>query len=259
MTDHPNINQWSSLASVYDQFRPGPPPAIVPLLCQLARTDSPQLVVDLGCGTGLATRIWADHAERVIGIEPNDAMREVAATNTSANMSYQSGYGHATTLPDSSVDIVIIASALHWMEPKATVDEIHRILRSGGVFASVDFRFPPTIDWELDQAFIAVHQRSQAVTIADKLGQPQRQSGHMDLLAAKMRYTSEVMMHTTQSGTVDDLIGLARTDPDYQRARQQGSSDTELGITYLQQLAEQRWGNQLPQWYLHYRIRLAIK
>ncbi|GJM69351.1 hypothetical protein HMSSN036_15670 [Paenibacillus macerans] len=39
---------------------------------------APEYVADVGCGTGLSTMIWLKHAERVIGIEPNDDMRGVA-------------------------------------------------------------------------------------------------------------------------------------------------------------------------------------
>jgi predicted RNA methylase len=41
-------------------------------------------VVDLGSGTGLSTGIWAAHAERVVGIEPLDEMRQVAEATTTA-------------------------------------------------------------------------------------------------------------------------------------------------------------------------------
>lgn len=34
--------------------------------------SKPDLVVDLGCGTGLSTVIWRGHCNKVIGIEPSD-------------------------------------------------------------------------------------------------------------------------------------------------------------------------------------------
>jgi hypothetical protein len=36
-----------------------PPPALLDLRCQLIRTPTPRLVVDLGSGTGLSTAVWA--------------------------------------------------------------------------------------------------------------------------------------------------------------------------------------------------------
>lgn len=72
---HQRIAQWSGGAEHYDSFRPAAPVALPPLLIRLAETSYHALVVDLGCGTGLSTLLWADTAERVIGIEPNDDMR----------------------------------------------------------------------------------------------------------------------------------------------------------------------------------------
>ena len=65
-------------AADYDRYRPGPPSVLLELLPLLAGGGRPRLVVDLGSGTGLSTRPWAEVAEQVVGIEPNDAMRDHA-------------------------------------------------------------------------------------------------------------------------------------------------------------------------------------
>src|SRR5262249_48629656 len=43
------------------------------------------------------------------------------------------------------------AQSFHWMEPTATLAEIARILRPGGLFAAYDYDWPPAIQWELDR------------------------------------------------------------------------------------------------------------
>jgi predicted O-methyltransferase YrrM len=80
----------SGFAARYHAHRPRPPAALVDVLLQLAGTRRPRLVVDLGSGTGISTTIWVSHAERVIGIEPLDEMRKVAAAGAApANVSYR--------------------------------------------------------------------------------------------------------------------------------------------------------------------------
>src|SRR5215208_6283024 len=69
-------------AERYDRYRPRPPIALLELLPPLAGVERPRLVVDLGSGTGLSTRFWADDADEVVGIEPNDAMRAWAEEST---------------------------------------------------------------------------------------------------------------------------------------------------------------------------------
>ena len=68
----------AGFAARYDAYRPIPPPALLDLLCQFVQTPAPRLVVDLGSGTGLSTAVWAERAQRVIGIEPLEAMRRTA-------------------------------------------------------------------------------------------------------------------------------------------------------------------------------------
>src|SRR5690606_15398774 len=112
----------------------------------LAAVERPALVVDVGSGTGLSTRLWAGRADQVIGIEPGDDMRRQAEAQTAApSVRYQPGYSTATGLPDACADIVTVSQALHWMEPEPTFAEMARILRPGGVFAAFDCDWPPTM------------------------------------------------------------------------------------------------------------------
>ena len=68
----------------------------------LAGTRRPRRVVDLGCGTGLSTRFWAPHADEVVGVEPNDAMRAFAETATeSHNIRYIGASAYQTGLADA--------------------------------------------------------------------------------------------------------------------------------------------------------------
>ena len=87
-------------AATYDRYRPGPPEVLLDMLPRLAGMERPRLVVDLGSGTGLSTRAWADRAEEVVGIEPNDAMRMEAEGATQAeNVRYLGGSSYETGLP----------------------------------------------------------------------------------------------------------------------------------------------------------------
>ncbi|MBI4637067.1 MAG: class I SAM-dependent methyltransferase [Candidatus Rokubacteria bacterium] len=150
----------SGFASTYHAHRPRPPLAIVELLMQLAQTGRPDLVVDLGSGTGLSTVVWATHAKRVTGIEPLDEMRVVAAANSTAqNLYFEPGVAQATGLPDGVADIVTCAQSLHDMEPEGALAEIARLLRPGGVFAAYDYDWPPVVHCEAEEAFLFFAQR----------------------------------------------------------------------------------------------------
>ena len=72
-------------AELYDGSRPRPPAVIRDVLVRCAGGDRPALVIDLGCGTGLSTRLWAEHAYRVVGVEANPAMIERARASSPAS------------------------------------------------------------------------------------------------------------------------------------------------------------------------------
>src|SRR5258708_16982206 len=156
---------WTGKASGYNRVRPTPPPALPDLLMQVIGMAHPALVVDLGSGTGLSTAIWGERAERVIGIEPNADMRKEAVHKVedhpyAAPIEYREGVAHQTGLPDGCADIVTAAQSFHWMEPTATLAEIARILRPGGLFAAYDYDWPPTLHSELDLLAQEVGKRS---------------------------------------------------------------------------------------------------
>ena len=72
------------------------------LLCLEAQVERPRLVVDLGSGTGLSTRAWAERAHEVVGVEPNAEMRSRPRRTRPANVNYVGGYADATGLPDDA-------------------------------------------------------------------------------------------------------------------------------------------------------------
>jgi SAM-dependent methyltransferase len=124
-------------AADYDRYRPGPPSVLLELLPLLAGGGRPRLVVDLGSGTGLSTRPWAEVAEQVVGIEPNDAMRDHAeGASDLANVRYLGCSSYETGLPAASADIVTAAQSLQWMRRKDLFREVARILRTGGVLCA---------------------------------------------------------------------------------------------------------------------------
>src|SRR5579859_3330170 len=113
------------------------------MFTQLIHEVRPQLVVDLGSGTGLSTFVWAERAAQVVGIEPNAEMRHLAEKKRAqlgvANLRFQAGLSYQTGLPAQSAAIVTCSQSLHWMEPQPTFAEIGRILCPGGLFAAYDY------------------------------------------------------------------------------------------------------------------------
>jgi SAM-dependent methyltransferase len=118
----------------YARFRPGYPPAVLEVLRRETGLSPHHRVADLGSGTGLSARLFLEHGNEVLGVEPNRTMREAAERLLGGWPGFQSvaGTAEATTLASASVDLVVAAQAFHWFDPLATRAEVARILRPDG-------------------------------------------------------------------------------------------------------------------------------
>ncbi|HLZ24861.1 MAG TPA: class I SAM-dependent methyltransferase [Ktedonobacterales bacterium] len=257
---------WTGKASSYDRARPTPPPTLLDLLTQVIHLPHPALVVDMGSGSGLSTAIWGERAERVIGIEPNadmrqEALRKLEGHPYAAHIEYCEGLAHQTGLPDGCADMVTCAQAFHWMEPTATLAEVARILRPGGLFAAYDYDAPPTLHWELDRLALEVIERfvalirerglTHTLTIwpKNKSLDPLRESGHF-------RFTREVMLHSIEHGDAARYLEMMRSNAFSQQFQ---FTEQETGFDRLSIAAFQFLGSESIPWYWSYRVRIGIK
>lgn len=257
---------WTGKASSYDRARPAPPPALLDLLTQLIDTPHPALVVDLGSGTGLSTAIWGERAEQVIGIEPNADMRQEAVRKLeshpyAAHIEYREGVAHQTGLPDGCADIVTAAQSFHWMEPTATLTEITRILRPGGLFAAYDYEWSPAIHWELDRLSLEVGSRQMELVRERGLAQslkiwPKNKS--LDPLRenGSFRFTREVWLHHIEQGDTTRFLKMMQSSA---FSGQFQFTEQEIGFDRLRQAALQYIGSEPIPWYFSYRVRIGIK
>jgi SAM-dependent methyltransferase len=134
LSQHNPLSRFTGLAAVYARCRPNYPAAAIDFIigqCQLTRGA---LLVDVGCGTGISARQFAERGLRVLGIEPNADMRRQAQEETGAGLAFSvhDGRAEATGLPATSADAVLSAQAFHWFDAEVALREFHRILRQGG-------------------------------------------------------------------------------------------------------------------------------
>ncbi len=258
------IRRFSGFAREYDTYRPQPPAGLALLLAQYTRTSQPRLVVDLGSGTGLSSRYWAEHALRVIGIEPSTDMRDEALRQTkAANVSYQAGYSHDTGLPAECASIVTCMQALHWMEPQSTFAEARRILAPGGVFAAIDYDWPPmTTSWRTDQVWGACNDRAIRLEATLPGERPPRwdKASHTTRMRESgcFQFVRESVLHHVDAGNGERSVGLLRSQGSVMDLLKAGYSDQDLGITALESLARSELGSEPAPWYWSARVRIAV-
>jgi len=131
--------RFSDRVDDYVRFRPGYPPALLDLLKNACGLGPGRVVADVGSGTGILTRLLLESGARVIGVEPNAAMRTAAERTLAGNERFESidASAEATTLHAGSVDLVTAAQAFHWFDPTRARLEFARILRPSGFVALI--------------------------------------------------------------------------------------------------------------------------
>jgi len=127
-------NRFTGRAGDYARHRPGYPPEIVEWMALDCGLREGSVVADIGCGTGIVTKMVLDAGARVVGVEPNGDMRGACGDALGANphLSLSDGTAEATGLADASVDIVVAAQAMHWFDLDRARAEYRRILRPDG-------------------------------------------------------------------------------------------------------------------------------
>ncbi len=126
--------RFSNRADAYARGRPGYPPQIVDIIVDGLALPGEGVVADLGSGTGLSCEPFLEAGLTVVGVEPNAEMRAAGDRALARFAAFRSvdGTAEATTLSQSSVDLVIAAQAFHWFDPAAAGVEARRILRRPG-------------------------------------------------------------------------------------------------------------------------------
>lgn len=133
---------FGAVAGEYDRLRSGPPPEALDWLLPAGASDA----LEIGAGTGLLTRLLAERVNHVLAIEPDERMRAVLSASA-PGVDVQAGQAEELPTASSTFDVVIAASAWHWVDEQRAVPEVARVLRPGGRLALVWNGPDRSVDW----------------------------------------------------------------------------------------------------------------
>jgi len=114
----------------------------------------PHRVLDVATGTaGVAIEIASRSQAGVTGVDISESMLQrgrerVHASGLDSRITLETGRAEALRFADSSFDAVSFTYLLRYVaDPTGTIKELARVLRPGGVMASLDFFVPPHVIW----------------------------------------------------------------------------------------------------------------
>jgi SAM-dependent methyltransferase len=142
---------FGSDAGRYDRARPGYPAALVQKI--LAISPGPD-ILDVGCGTGISARQFQAAGCRVLGVDPDARMADLASKG---GLRVEVARFEDWNPAGREFDAVIAGQAWHWVDPVAGAARAVRAVRPGGLLAA--FWNAGQAPAGLSQAFAEVYQR----------------------------------------------------------------------------------------------------
>jgi ubiquinone/menaquinone biosynthesis C-methylase UbiE len=138
-------DHFSKQASDYAKFRPQYPLELFEYLSGIA--PQRKLAWDCATGSGQAAVGLAAVFERVIATDASEA--QIANADAHARVEYRVALAESSGIESDTIDLVMVAQALHWFDLDRFYAEVKRLLKPRGIFAVSAYRFfrvAPEID-----------------------------------------------------------------------------------------------------------------
>jgi len=126
--DRTSALSFGSASEQYDRFRPSPPPTLVDDLVALRPVD----VLDVGCGTGKVAVDLAGRGMRVLGVEIDERMADLARGH---GVPVEVAEFESWDATGRRFDLITCADAWHWIDPVRGSEKAAAVLRPGGTLA----------------------------------------------------------------------------------------------------------------------------
>jgi len=142
-------------ADRYDRARPSYPAALVDRIITASPGDGAPSILDVGCGTGIAARLFQTAGCRALGVDPDPRMAELARAS---GLAVEVAEFEQWDAAGRTFDAVIAAQSWHWVDPVAGAAKAAAVLRPGGRLAVFWNAFEPPAG--LRAAFADIYQRA---------------------------------------------------------------------------------------------------
>lgn len=227
-------DQWAALAQEYANSRIGYSHELYDVIAQFGLRRG-ATILDIGCGTGIASRPFAVNGFPVTGIDPSPSMLAVAAQRL-PNATLVEGEAEALPFPNERFDVAISAQTFHWIDRARALAEAHRVLRRGGIIA---------IWWKHLMGQDAIKQIGDDVFM--QLGTTPAQSGlsggFKEFYASQFDQQTLRVLPWRTSMTLEQYLGYERSRCAVRKAL--GDRADEY-FSLLEQRLRDRWGAGNP-------------
>jgi SAM-dependent methyltransferase len=142
--DEPSSIDWKkdsqsfdSVAGLYDKFRPAYPRRLVDCIIEWSGLNEGARILEVGSGTGKATRFFASRGYSIHCVEPGRNLAAVAARNLKAFplVTFEVDRYEQSQDRSGEFDLVLSAQAFHWVSKDIGYAKVAKALKPAGSLA----------------------------------------------------------------------------------------------------------------------------
>jgi SAM-dependent methyltransferase len=128
---------FNDVPELYDRVRPGYPDELFADLVAITGIDDTSSVLEVGCGTGQATRSLAALGFSLTALERGAELSELARQRltTLGNLAVETSTFEQWDDRGARFDVLVAASSWHWIDPAIGWRRAHDLLNPGGWMA----------------------------------------------------------------------------------------------------------------------------
>ena len=151
-------NWFSTVAAAYNKARPNYPKQLICRAIELARLSSNAIILEVGCGPGTATITFAQLGFSMLCLEPSKEFYHLALHNCKQypNIEIKCTSFEEWDLEAKRFDVVMAASAFHWIPPEIAYSKAAHALKDDG-FLILLWNMTPQLPDEVYQVLNEVY------------------------------------------------------------------------------------------------------
>ena len=132
----PHSTIFNTAATLYEEIRPGYPEELISDIVELSGLENQSRILEVGCGTGKASRPFAERGYELVCLDIGADLLAVASERLKQfpNVSFVE-QAFEEWESDGKFDMIISATAFHWVDPKVRYLKASEVLKPKGFLA----------------------------------------------------------------------------------------------------------------------------